>query len=60
MRQRGYLGVKFASIVQECHADLLQPTYLTGVILKALKHATADVACAHQAVLNLSCKERTG
>lgn len=53
-----YLRVKFASIVQECHADLLQPTNLTGVILKALKYSTADVACIHQAVLDLSCRER--
>lgn len=55
-----YLRVKFASIVQECHADLLQPTDLTGVILKALKYSTADVACTHQTVLDLSCKERIG
>lgn len=51
---RGYLRVKLASIVQECHADLLQPADLTGVVLKALKHATADVTCTHQAVLDLS------
>lgn len=55
-----YLRVKFASVVQECHADFLQPTYLAGVILKALKHAAADIPCTHQAVLDLSWKERTG
>lgn len=54
-----YLRVKFASIVQECHADLLQPPYLAGVILKALEHTTADISCTHQAVLDLSWKERT-
>lgn len=55
-----YLRVKFAGIVQECHADLLQPTNLAGVILKALKYSAADVACAHQAVLDLNCRERVG
>lgn len=55
-----YLRVKFASIVQERHADLLQPPYLAGVILKALEHTTADISCTHQAVLDLSWKERTG
>lgn len=54
-----YLRVKFASVVQERHADLLQPPYLAGVILKALKHTTADISCTHQAVLDLSWKERT-
>lgn len=54
-----YLRVKFASVVQECHADLLQPPYLAGVILKALKHTTADISCTHQAVLDLSWKEKT-
>lgn len=54
-----YLRVKFASVVQERHADLLQPPYLAGVILKALEHTTADISCTHQAVLDLSWKERT-
>lgn len=42
-----YLRVKFASVVQERHADLLQPPYLAGVILKALEHPAADIACTH-------------
>lgn len=49
-----YLRVKFASIVQERHADLLQPPYLTGIVLKALEHTTADISRSHQAVLDLS------
>lgn len=54
-----YLRVKFASVVQERHADLLQPPYLAGVILKALEHTTAHISCTHQAMLDLSWKERT-
>lgn len=54
-----YLRVKFASVVQERHADLLQPPYLAGVVLKALEHTTADISGTHQAVLDLSWKERT-
>lgn len=48
-----YLGVELASIVQECHADLLQTTDLTGVVLEALEDPTTDITRVHQAVLDI-------
>lgn len=47
-----YLGVKFSSVVQKSHADPMQAPDFTRVVLEALKHATAHIASADQAVLD--------
>lgn len=48
-----YLGVKFSSVVQKSHADPMQAADFTRVVLETLKHATAHIASADQAVLDL-------
>lgn len=49
-----YLGIKLSSIVEKCHADLMQTSNLTRVVFKAFKYTAANITSTDQAVLDFS------
>ncbi len=51
-----YLRVELASIVEEGHADFLKAPDFAGVVLETLEDAAAHVSCAHETMLDLSCR----